>query len=169
MNGVARGLITPTHGLRQGDPLSPLLFLFCSEGFWTLLWLACNDGQLTRVQACRGGPRVSHLLFADDSLSFGKTSIERATNVMDSYKNMNFVLASRLILAYPLFILVPMFIMTSMLLLKGFWVFTIQRIQIIIWVCRWLFRVTKSVLSMPLEIILLGELTVELSVPLIRW
>lgn len=31
MNGTYVGPINPSHGLRQGDPLSPHLFLLCVE------------------------------------------------------------------------------------------------------------------------------------------
>jgi hypothetical protein len=68
VNGVLSDPFTPERGLRQGDPLSPYLFLLCAEGFSALLEQAKREGKLKGVKICPGAPSVSHLLFADDSL-----------------------------------------------------------------------------------------------------
>ena len=58
----------PQRGLRQGDPLSPYLFLICAEAFSALLEENERDGLIAGVKICPQAPCTSHLLFADDSL-----------------------------------------------------------------------------------------------------
>ena len=43
INGEPKGTIKPTRGIRKGDPLSPYLFLLCSEGSNGLIQKAVND------------------------------------------------------------------------------------------------------------------------------
>ena len=46
VNGEPKGMIVPSRGLRQGDPLSPYLFLFCAEGLNALLRGAAMNGEI---------------------------------------------------------------------------------------------------------------------------
>ena len=52
INGETHGHITPTTGLLQGDPLSPYLFLLCTEGFHGLLRKAEENGDIRGVSIC---------------------------------------------------------------------------------------------------------------------
>ena len=68
LNGQLVVNIKPSRGLYQGDPLSPYLFLLYALGMQSLLQQAEVDGSIKVVSISRNGPRVSHLLFADDSV-----------------------------------------------------------------------------------------------------
>ena len=70
INGEAKGKIISSSGLRQGDPISPYLFLLCVEGLSAMLKKEEREGHIKGVVVCRGAPRISHLLFADDSIVF---------------------------------------------------------------------------------------------------
>ena len=68
--GQPRGSITPTRGPRQGDPVSPYLFLLYVEGLSTMIKRKERLGSLRGVAIKKLAPRISHLFFADDSLIF---------------------------------------------------------------------------------------------------
>jgi hypothetical protein len=86
VNGEPHGYIKPTRGLRQGDPLSPYLFLFCAEGLNSLIQKAKNAGKLQGVSISRGGPKITHLFFADDSLLFCKATTHDVSCIQDILK-----------------------------------------------------------------------------------
>ncbi|KAM6550661.1 hypothetical protein CsatB_000469 [Cannabis sativa] len=80
--GHSMGPITPGRGLRQGDPLSPYLFLICAEGFSSLLKDYQRHQLISGIRVARGAPIVSHMLFADDSYVFCKAKDEEAASVL---------------------------------------------------------------------------------------
>lgn len=87
-NGTAVGPINPTRGLRQGDPLSPYLFLFCVEGLSNSLTKAAGTGTINGCKISSGVPSVTHLLFADDIFLFFKANVMEAQSIktlLDSY------------------------------------------------------------------------------------
>ncbi|CAM8943968.1 unnamed protein product [Rhodiola kirilowii] len=66
------------RGLRQGDPLSPYLFLLCSEWLSMKLEEEILSKSLKGVRICQGAPVLSHLFFADDSVFFLKATEQNA-------------------------------------------------------------------------------------------
>lgn len=89
INGISKGRIVPTRGLRQGDPISLYLFLLCAEGLLAMLRRDENGGSLRGISVCKRAPLVSHLLFADDCIVFYNASTEerlRVTKILEDYE-----------------------------------------------------------------------------------
>ena len=78
--------IVPTRGMKHGDPLCPCLFLLCSEGLNGLIQHAINDGKIQGYSLCRGGPKISHLFFVDDSLQFCHAKLEKVNTIQSILK-----------------------------------------------------------------------------------
>ena len=83
VNGDPYGMIFPTKGIKQGDPLSPFLFLLCTEGLNGLIKKAELQGDIHGYSLCRRGPKLTHLLFANDSLIFCRSTMEECDKVLD--------------------------------------------------------------------------------------
>ena len=80
VNGSPADFFGSSHGLCQGDPLSPLLFLLVMEVLSRLLKRTENGGFLCGFQAGshrQRGVHISHLLFADDTVLFCDASREQ--------------------------------------------------------------------------------------------
>ncbi|KAG7572582.1 Reverse transcriptase domain [Arabidopsis suecica] len=81
LNGTAKGLVTPQHGIRQGDPLSPYIFILCSEVLSGLCHRAQENGKLIGIRVATGSPRVNHLLFADDTMFFCRSDAKNCVEL----------------------------------------------------------------------------------------
>ncbi|XP_071914052.1 uncharacterized protein [Coffea arabica] len=89
INGSAHGFFKSSRGIRQGDPLSPVLFIIGSK----LLLRGLNDLASRRnfigFRVPAGCPEVTHLAFADDVLVFtngSEVALKRVMRVLDDYQ-----------------------------------------------------------------------------------
>ena len=71
INGSPARFFSAQRGLRQGDPLSPFLFLIATEGLNSMIKTANLNGRLRGFDVARIGERnleITHLQYADDTL-----------------------------------------------------------------------------------------------------
>ena len=70
INGTSCDFFESSRGIRQGDPLSPLLFAIVMNAFSKMLDKAMRDGLMSgfRVSLTRNSLQLSHLLLANDTL-----------------------------------------------------------------------------------------------------
>jgi hypothetical protein len=81
--------LVQSRGLRQGDPLSPYLFLICVKILSSVLNRAEETGVITRVPTSKNGSRLSHLFFANDNLLFCKANLvewRRLSRILEKYE-----------------------------------------------------------------------------------
>ena len=83
-NGNRLDSFAPRRGLRQGDPMSPYLFVLCMERLACYISHKVVEGVWKPVSVTRGGPKFSHLMFADDLLLFCQATKSQVQMVMHS-------------------------------------------------------------------------------------
>lgn len=75
VNRIPKNTIIPIRGLRQGDLLSPYLFLLCAEGLSCLVNKVEREGNVRGISISNGGTRVNHLLFTYDCILFSRSKL----------------------------------------------------------------------------------------------
>jgi hypothetical protein len=83
INGGPYGFVKPHRGLRQGDPLSPFLFIIASEVLLRLLCKTELNGELNGIKVSRTSPSISHLQFADNLFIFVMAKEENLVTVKE--------------------------------------------------------------------------------------
>ncbi|XP_057443227.1 uncharacterized protein LOC130735144 [Lotus japonicus] len=92
LNGRPGVSFTSSRGLRQGDPLSPYLFILCAEVLSGLLLQAQENQAIHGIRIAPQAPEVSHLFFADDSILFFRATeeeVEVVNQVLTVYQQIS--------------------------------------------------------------------------------
>lgn len=92
VNGESCGFFHSTRGLRQGDPLSPYLFIIAAEMMSRGLNLLHTMFPQHRYRIHINSPLISHLAYADDVIIFcngSKSSLEAHMKYLDWYQNFS--------------------------------------------------------------------------------
>lgn len=80
INGSPSATFRPTRGIRQGDPLSPFLFVIMAEGLGRSITAAKLDGRLKGL-SFHNSPTHTHQQFFDDNMLFAHPSVQEARHV----------------------------------------------------------------------------------------
>ncbi|XP_070036476.1 uncharacterized protein [Nicotiana tomentosiformis] len=92
VNGSKHGFFKSSRGLRQGDPLSPPLFVLSVELLSQMLNALQNNRRFHGFYMKRQGPQVNHLAFADDTILFTsgeKHSLQLILNILNTYETVS--------------------------------------------------------------------------------
>ncbi|KAH9659015.1 reverse transcriptase domain-containing protein [Citrus sinensis] len=86
-NGEMTEDFRPGRGIRQGDPLSPYIFVLCIERLSHGIIQAVNQGRWKPIRLTRIGTPLSHLFFADDLLLFLEANYAQVDVLNDVVEN----------------------------------------------------------------------------------
>jgi hypothetical protein len=87
LDGAPFGKFSPSRGLRQGDPLSPFLFILGAEILSRLIEREESLGLIHGIKMARMCPPISHLLFAGDVIIFSKANPSEAGAILRCLNN----------------------------------------------------------------------------------
>ena len=82
-NGKALDPIYPSKGIREGDLISPYLFILCMDYLGQLIEEKCSGKLWQPVKASQSGPAFSHLFFANDLILFAKADWVNCAAIKD--------------------------------------------------------------------------------------
>ena len=82
-NGGKLETFMPSRGIRQGDLLSPYLFILCMEYLGFLINKSCMEKKWTPLKTSKDNVEISHLFFANNLLLFAKANLAGAKAIKE--------------------------------------------------------------------------------------
>ncbi|XP_071688252.1 uncharacterized protein [Rutidosis leptorrhynchoides] len=86
VNGSPTREFSLERGVRQGDPLSPFLFIIAAEGLNVMVKRAVCNKKYIGVEIGRDKVPIPHLQYADDTIFYGEWSEENLRNLFKLLK-----------------------------------------------------------------------------------
>ncbi|KAI9173782.1 hypothetical protein LWI28_006415 [Acer negundo] len=86
-NGVPERYFCCFRRVRQGDPLSPLLFGIAEDFLCRLLTRLVGSSHILPISSPRGFLALSHLLYADDVLIFYRGTQKNLKHIMSAFRD----------------------------------------------------------------------------------
>ncbi|KAK3226778.1 hypothetical protein Dsin_006640 [Dipteronia sinensis] len=85
VNGELTESFIPKFGIRQGDHLSPYIFMLCMEKLSHIIKQKLFEKSWKSVKISKGGPDISHIFFANDLILFW----ERASSASSNHERLS--------------------------------------------------------------------------------
>ncbi|XP_031096925.1 uncharacterized protein LOC116001176 [Ipomoea triloba] len=83
-NGEIIPQFTPSRGIRQGDAMSPAIFVLCMERLSQMITRSVSAGLWKGIRLSSSSPPLSHLCFADDLVLFSEVSSDQVAVIRDN-------------------------------------------------------------------------------------
>jgi hypothetical protein len=85
INGKSHGYFNCSRGVRQGDPLSPLIFCLAEDVLSRSISKLVSDGKLYIIKGTRNFMVPSHSFYADDLMIFCKGTLSGLKALKDLF------------------------------------------------------------------------------------
>lgn len=87
INGTRTHFFFPTRGIRQGDSMSSYIFILCMKRLSRNIKQVVQNKNWEPISLNRGGPQLSHLMFADDIILLAKAHKGNSEAILSTLNN----------------------------------------------------------------------------------
>jgi len=87
LNGSLHGFFEGQNGVRQGDPVSPLIFVICMEYWSRCLTMVGLHEEFYYFPRCKG-LNINHLCFADDAILMCHGDSRSVSIIMEYFQRL---------------------------------------------------------------------------------